>query len=146
MKASPTDIDREAARVFQPAPGMRGILDYRAFGGMWVRVKTVTPSLVSGWYDAFPGEWHANAPEFSRFAAFDTDDPATVGCMLAQVRVAHPSRSVSVVDRRHTLPGEDDRRFQVLVHHGGTHTTAAGPTCGAALVAAMRALKGETAP
>ena len=70
------------------------------------------------------------------------DEPATVGCMLAQVEAMRPGQAVSIVDRLCSLPGEDERRFAVLVEHDGAQTVATGPTRGAALVAAMKALEG----
>ena len=74
-----------------------------------------------------------------RTVAIDTDDNPTVGQMLAQVEAARPGQAVSIVDRMHTLPGDTERRFAVLVEHDGTQTVATGPTRGAALVAARRA-------
>lgn len=128
MKTEPTDIDREAAGLFNAAPGMRVVYVSSVNGRRkleWCRVR-----------DGANGVY--GAPH-----ALDTDDPATVGCMLAQVEASAPGLAVSVADRWHNLPGDSDRRFLVLVDHAEGHqTTATGPTRGATLVAAMRKLKG----
>ena len=95
MKTAPTELDREAATLFTPIPGMRVWIDWSlphedSWGdGAWLRI------VEGQWVD------HVAAP--------DLDDPATVGCMLAQVA---------------SFPG---------------------PIFGAALVTAMRALKGRPA-
>ena len=72
--------------------------------------------------------------------ALDTDDAATVGAMLAKLE--HGGRAVSISDRRVSLPGDDARRFMVLVDlPDGGQVTATGPTRGAALVAVARMLR-----
>lgn len=40
MKTEPTDLDREAARLFLPAPGMRFFTHHRHPGGAWYRAVT----------------------------------------------------------------------------------------------------------
>lgn len=45
------------------------------------------------------------AAELQRRVIIDTDDPATVGCMLAQVEAMRPGQAVSIVDRLRSLPG-----------------------------------------
>ena len=134
MKTAPTETDREAARLFEPAPGMRA---WRTTGvgmmsdpGMVIEVDPATAPhggirTERGW-------------SWLPVCAIDADDPATVGVMLAQVEAVRPGQAVSIVDRLHSLPGEDERRFAVLVEHDGTQTVATGPTRGAALVAARR--------
>lgn len=139
----PTPIDREAADLFTLTIGMRA----------WCRIEGA--EVVLQFLAKDPVTLHAHAyAEGLRLhlteslahsfyvAAFDTDDPATVGCMLAQVESSVPGAAVSIADRMHSLPCEDERRSMVIVEHNGTQTTATGPTRGAALVAAMRALKG----
>ena len=108
MKAEPTDIDREAARLFAPAPGMRS----------WLHCDGVPSRILS---DSPITRW-----------AIDTDDPATVGCMLAQVEDA-AGESVEMV------------RYSCLAEAVWTcgPPGATGRTRGAALVAAMRVLKGS---
>ena len=135
MKTAPTETDREAARLFEPAPGMRA---WRTTGvgmmsdpGMVIEVDPATAPhggirTERGW-------------SWLPVCAIDTDDPAIVGCMLAQVEAVRPGQAVSIVDRLHSLPGDAERRFAVLVEHDGTQTVATGPTRGAALVAARRA-------
>lgn len=120
MKTIPTELDREAARLFDAnCRGLRAYLD--GFG--WCVVSTVR--------DHFRVEAEA----------IDTDDPATVGCMLAQVEGMRPGLAVTIVDRLVTIPNEPDRRFAVLVSNGyGVQDVFTGPTRGAALVAAKRAL------
>lgn len=119
MKTAPTEIDRKAGRAFVPWHAMRV---------MWTATST-------RWERTADGTAHTGHP-----FAIDTDDPATVGQMLAQVEAVRPGQAVSIVDRLHSLPGDAERRFAVLVEHDGTQTVAAGPTRGAALVAAKRAL------
>ena len=118
MKTEPTETDREAGRAFVPWPAMRV---------MWTTNS-------KRWERIADGTAHTGHP-----FAIDTDDPATAGQMLAQVGAMRPGQAVSIVDRMRSLPGEDERRFAVLVEHDGAQTVATGPTRGAALVAARRA-------
>ena len=118
MKTTPTETDREAGRMFVPWPAMRV---------MW----TVTSKR---WERIADGTAHTGHP-----FAIDADDMGTAGQMLAQVEAMRPGQAVSIVDRLRSLPGEDERRFAVLVEHDGAQTVATGPTRGAALVAARRA-------
>lgn len=128
-----TDLDRLAAEFFEPVPGMR-VFVFAAGGGdtrvssRWLRVTE--PCF------AWPGGLDCDD-------AIDTDDPATVGCLVDQIEALRPDQSVTVVDRLHVLPGEVERRFMVLVWSADCETATTGPTRGAALVAAMRALKGK---
>lgn len=121
MKTGPTELDREAARLFNA--NCRGLRAYLSGIG-WCVVSVVR--------DSFSVEADA----------IDTDDPATVGCMLAQVEQSRPGFAVSIIDRLATLPDEPDRRFAVLMaNKPGVQEMVTGPTRGAALFAAMRALK-----
>jgi hypothetical protein len=128
MKTEPNEVDREAASLFEPAPGMR--VAYRSiFHGRvkveWCRVRDGRNCIYGG------------------VDAIDTDDPATVGCMLAQVEDAAEGSGVTIADRRLTIPGDQHRRFMVVIDHAEGHqTTATGQTRGAALVAVMRNMKG----
>lgn len=134
MKTEPTDLDREAATLFTPAPGMR----------MWIWIETGEDAV------RFLGRTGVASNPFVavveiltgrfRVTAIDTDDAATSGCFVDQIEALRPDQPVTVVDRLRVLPGETDRRFMVLVEHDGTQTTSTGPTRGAALVAAKRAL------
>ncbi len=133
LKTQPTDIDREAASLFEPAPGML----------MWrtIAERSVSNRLGSGCAGAFSTLTGAHDESVS----IDTDDPATVGAMLAQVEAAAEGSGVTIADRRRTIPGDAERRFMVIIDHAeGRQTTATGPTRGAALVAVMRKLKGES--
>lgn len=117
MKTQPTDIDREAATLFACVDGMRAGWSYNS-------VTSVPPR--ERW------TWERVTSDGKEPHAIDTDDPATVGVMLAQVEA-------TVVDG---LPVELYR-----ITPGGWWQTDApgvgGPTRGAALVAAMRALKAK---
>ena len=111
MKTEPTETDRLAAQLFAPAGGMRA-----AWRGERNGVRPVWERLRDG---------SEATPDF-----YDTDDPATVGCMLAQVEDATGDGipvevySLALGVWQTSLPGRG------------------GPTRGAALVAAMKALKG----
>lgn len=129
MKTEPTDIDREAATLFTPAPGMR---TWQAADACTIGPRRVIEAEASG------AEWIAIRTEggwsWLPVCALDTDDPATVGCMLAQVEDAAGTDDVSVEKLR-----PYGRGFAVFIR--GSYSHAPGPTRGAALVAAMRALK-----
>jgi hypothetical protein len=128
VKTTPTDIDREAATLFALVPGVQVWLDRSlphedSWGdGVWVRSEG--------------GQW------FNDAAAIDTDDPATVGCMSAQVDAKYGGPCMvacgSDVDRSGPLA------WAVRAWTGrdlnGIMFTPFGHTRGAALVAAMRAL------
>ena len=131
MKTKPTDLDREAASLFTPAPGMR----------VWTRHAQGRLVDYDGHYGTVTGEgsWEAMAV----VRALGANNPATTGCFVDQIEALHPCQSVTVVDRLHVLPGEVERRFMVLVGSADCETATTGPTRGAALVAAMRALKGK---
>jgi hypothetical protein len=135
VKTTPTPIDREAAELFSAAPGMRAC----NADGEWGRFAE------ADWAGAvlLHRRFDSMALHGAHIVAIDADDMPTVGAMLAQVEAAVPGAAVSIADRLHSLPGHDERRFMVIVEHNGTQTTATGPTRGAALVAARRALKGE---
>jgi len=122
MKTAPTETDREAGRTFVPWPAMRVM--WTATSRRWERIAD--------------GTAHTGHP-----FAIDADDMATVGQMLSQAEAMRPGQAVSIVDRLHSLQGEDERRFMVMVEIRCEFRVATGPTCGAALVAAMKALKGE---
>lgn len=118
MKTTQAEVDREAGQVFVPWPAMRVM--WTATSRRWERVAD--------------GTAHTGHP-----FAIDTDDPATVGVMLAQVEAANPGRAV-IVSARVPVPSEDV--YCVVAHGEGEPTIALGPTRGAALVAAMRAFAG----
>ena len=91
MKTEPTNIDREAAKFFELAAGMRIFAAARWSRIIWDhgddRGGVVCTEKQSASYD------YRNAA--------DTDDPATVGAMVAQLE---RHGAVSVVDRLHLLP------------------------------------------
>ena len=126
MKTTPTPIDCEAATLFACVDGMRAAWSYRS-------VTSVPPR--ERWM------WERVTSDGKEPDAIDTDDNPTAGEMLAQVESAVPGAAVSIADRLHSIPGDDERRFMVIVECNGTQTTATGPTRSAALVAAMRAFK-----
>jgi hypothetical protein len=126
MKTEPRDIDREAARLFVPAPGMR----------VWFLHYGTPSRILNG---AVIARWERVCYDFAvetsgllGLDALDTDDPATVGCMLAQVEDA-AGKSVEMV--RYS--------FRALTIWACDPLGAYGWTRAAALVAAMRALKGD---
>jgi hypothetical protein len=123
MKREPTEIDREAAGLFAPAPGMRAWS--RGACGRIIGDCRVTPfdSTATIVFDG--GGYSAAAIVY----AFDTDDPATVGCMLAQVRAVHGWASAFT-----GLYGGQWVACTPFVAYPGV-------TEGAALVAAMREAK-----
>ena len=154
MKTEPTDIDREAATLFTPSPGMqvmheiahvvrpashkgREVCEMRP---AWVRIVTARDA---GTCRAFAVEGNATvgrrAYQMEYFVArasmflqaIDTDDPATVGCMLAQVEEAE-GLGIPV----EVYLSTPDWWTTDCRGHGG-------PTRGAALVAAMKALKSD---
>lgn len=136
LKTTPTDLDREAARLFDAAQGMMAW--HCAWNGVEVGPERVT--WVYAGINKIEGRY-TNGP----VEAFDTDDPATGGVMLAQVESVKPGAAVTIVDRLNNLAHELDRRFQVIVTGAeGWQSVHTGPTRGAALVAAMRALKGAS--
>ena len=141
MKAEPTDMDREAARLFTAAPGMRVIWSDRLYGGLWARIS-VAGERVAGCYEVGTGTWDIWSMGMRGLDAIDTDDAATVGAMLTQVEAARPGATVSVIDRLLTLPNDPVRRFAALVtSEAGVQDVFTRPTRGAALVAAMRAVR-----
>ena len=125
MKTEPTDIDREAARLFVPAPGMR----------VWFLHDGTPSRILNG---AGAARWERGGSDFAvetsgplGLDALDTDDPATVGCMLAQVEEAE-GLGIPV----EVYLSTPDWWTTDCRGHGG-------PTRGAALVAAMKALKSD---
>ena len=164
MKTEPTDIDREAATLFTPSPGMRVMHEIAhvvrpashkgrevcEMRPAWVRIVTARDA---GTCRAFAVEGNATvgrrAYQMEYFVArasmflqaIDTDDPATVGCMLAQVEDAAGARVDMTWDWDFAT-----RRFieYVALWEGDDCIGVArrGRTRGAALVAAMKAIKG----
>lgn len=137
MKTEPTDLDREAARLFVPAPGVR----------MWCAVEDrCIPLRFLGRNPINLNLWAFDEVEVCavvevlasmfRVVAIDTDDDATVGVMVAQVEAA-----LEVIDRPRGYLHPWDGGW--AMRHGEAIRRYAGPTKGAALVAAMRALKGR---
>jgi len=123
MKAAFTDIDIEAARLFKPAGGMlAGLLPWlQGQSVQWGRLR-----------DGPFTRWRSN-PD-----AFDTDDPATVGCMLAQFREAagQPGARPVVIDELSENVWRPHWMMTVAPHRSVMATTEGG-----AIVSAMRRLK-----
>ena len=116
MKTEPTDIDREAAQLFVAAPGMRVAYASHVNGREkfeWCRVRDGARGVYGTPY------------------AIDTDDPATVGCIHVQVEQAE---GLGMTVEVYSLPGG---------WFGTGCPGEGGRTRGAALVSAMRAIKGE---
>lgn len=116
MKTTPTETDREAGRAFVPWPAMRVM--WTATSRRWERIAD--------------GTAHTGHP-----FAIDTDDPATVGCMVAQVEAA----AGAPVELWHCPDDPPDAAHVVFVRDPSFESFCS-PTRGAALVAAMNALKG----
>lgn len=123
MKTEPTDIDREAARLFRIEVRMRAFTEFArgtVINADQMNDGTICVTLVGdGTYEAL-----------GRPIAIDTDDPATVGCMLAQVEAA-AGPVVLIWD------AWKDGMTHYVVRYLDKWS---GPTRGAALVAAKRAL------
>lgn len=132
MKPTPTPIDRDAAELFTPAPGMRAC----NADGEWGRLAEAVWAGVVLLHRRFD----SMALHGARIDAIDTDDPATVGVMLAQVRAAANDPALHVVAGEPDLDGllwwSVPRRF--------AGRSALSRTEGAALVAAMRSLRGTS--
>lgn len=132
MKDNPTDVDRDAARLFASAPG----------AVIWrdINNKVVGPHRVVDLQKG--GVQTVNGWSWFPVVAIDTDDPATAGVMLAQVE-AKKHEILSAGDRTPVdvwwaWAGPHDLGFQVVFED---EVLGKGPTRGAALVAAMRFLK-----
>ena len=116
--------------MFTPAPGMR----------VWL-LHDGTPSRILN--DAGTARWERGGVDFAvetsgplGLDAIDTDDPATVGCMLAQVE-AEAQESVELWH----CPDDPPEESGVVFIRARDFASYPGPTRGAALVAAMRAIK-----
>ena len=133
MKTQPTALDREAAELFDCVDGMRAAWLCRGAAGVPRRLRYT---------------WERICDDGKEPDAIDADDPATVGCMLAQVgervdsiwlqplwRVSIPADAPYHGETMATVTG---RVWSVMTSTG---SAGDGPTEGAALVAAMRALK-----
>lgn len=149
MKTTPTDIDREAAQLFVAAPGMRVQVDAQDDALVridWCRVAESTWAGGLLLHRLSSSQALASCVDI---VAIDTDDPATVGCMLAQVEQAANHTLSEVADNGddHRRP---ERRHAVMVWSAHKncerHEAAHGPTRGAALVAAMRQIRRGVTP
>ena len=129
MKTEPADLDRQAAHLLTAAPGMRV---WNSEGG-WGRLAE------AAWAGAVLAHWtfDSMADHGARIDAIDTDDPATVGCMLAQVE----AEAQASVELWH-CPDDPPEESGVVFIRARDFASYPGPTRGAALVAAMRAIKG----
>lgn len=131
IKAQPGELDREAARLFSPAPGVRAWVH-----GAWARgvPSTLDDSTV------FLPEGSSYGLVRGAAEAFDTDDSATVGVMLAQVEAAC-SKPVDLLWRR-TCAGCVEYVAEWFDPVSRRIKTPPGHTRGAALAAAMRQFNG----
>ncbi len=122
MKITPTETDRLAAQLFAPAGGMRA-----AWRGERNGVRPVWERLRDG---------SEATPDF-----YDTDDGPTQGAMLAQVEAA--AGTDCVVTHGTMVEPAGELKWKVRKANGfDLHVlgNVFGPTRGAALVAAKRAL------
>lgn len=129
----PTDLDREAAIFFKPARGMRVRTTYEP--REWGVVLFYAEDEDGLWPDAAawtPGGANNRVHLFERIEALDTDDPATVGCMIDQVEQAEGNNTSVEVYRM------SNEWYWFTQNRCGRDSS----TRGAALVAAMKALKG----
>ena len=143
MKIAPTDLDREAARLFNAVPRMRA---WFAEPGADARACTVldVSTLPGEWDPGKPRRWVAwealaGACGWVRaewLTALDTDDGPTQGAMLAQVETAAGEPVDLWAHSRHA-----EVEYEVDRYDGAT--LGSGPTRGAALVAAKRALAAD---
>lgn len=120
MKTTPTDVDREAGQAFVPWPAMRV---------MWTTKS-------KRWERIADGTAHTGHP-----FAIDADDHATAGQMLAQVEAA--AGTDCVVTHGTMVEPAGELKWKVRKANGfDLHVlgNVFGPTRGAALVAAKRAL------
>lgn len=129
MSPTPTTIDREAARLFTPAPGM-AVFDMHGKRARIAEAAWAGRALMHLAADSLPSD-------VLIASAVDTDDPATIGVMLAQVEAA----SSCSVELWH-CPDDPPEESSVVFIRALGFATWKGPTHGAALVAAMRAIKG----
>ncbi len=133
MKTEATDIDREAASLFDAEPGMRVFHDLCGFGRVLTHVSD----------EYYMVHWDKQPGAEARIIAFDTDDPATVGVMLAQIEYEVVGDGVAVTDVMISHPGDAVRSYAIGIDRlNGERDTETGPTRGAALVAVMRKLRG----
>lgn len=135
MKTTPTELDREAAGLFKTAPGVRA---WRTFGHDWVRIMNEDWCAVDV-YDAWVSDYAV-----AHLSALDTDDPATMGCMLAQVEEAEEFGDSCVWMEPDTdVSGVANGRWLVkrLDGFGGVEMLADEVSKSAAIVSAMRSLK-----
>lgn len=148
MKLVPTDLDREAARLFNAVPRMRA---WFAEPGADARACTVldVSTLPGEWDPGKPRRWVAwegcnGACGWVRaewLTALDTDDGPTQGAMLAQVESA--AGADCAVTHGTMVEPAGELKWKVRMAKGfDLHVlgNVFGPTRGAALVAAKRAL------
>ena len=141
MKTTPTETDREAAQLFAQSPGMRvlakvcGVED-----DFWSRASR--HSDVGGLFcDAEPTVDECKWVRPQDMAAIDTDDDATKGVMLAQLRAETDAPRLHVVCGD---PDPDGVAWWSIAWWNAPRRlpgrSAMNRTEGAALVAAKRAL------
>lgn len=123
MKTEPTDLDREAAELFTFERGMRVL--WRTLGG---NVAWGSPDQIGA----------------GRPLAIDADDSKTKGIMFAQLEQAAGAELEINRNWAGSNPGGARIRFRLGPDgHWPGSVIGQGASLGAALVAAMRALKGK---
>lgn len=140
MKTEPTNVDRQAAQLFAAVPGMviwRSINDFCVGPHRVIDVHGDGLHLPAGGLQMQSGGW-----SWFPVIAFDTDDPATIGVMQAQVE-AEKHKILSAGDRtpvdiRWVWTGPHVLGFEVMFED---ELLGKGLTRGAALVTAMRFVK-----
>jgi len=134
MKTAPTETDREAARLFEPAPGVRAWRD-----GQWYRITWARGGTADGTKEAEEDcdLRIAYCMAASAIEAIDVDDGPTQGAMMVQVEAA----AGAPVELWHCPDDPPDKAHVVFVRDPSFESFCASAR-GAALVAAMKALKG----
>lgn len=143
MKTTPTETDREAASNFVASPGMRVWWRYKRtkreiVGQVNPDIRDGRPTGMMVVFDRGSSALMCDA----EVTAIDTDDPATVGVMLAQVEQL--ATLDDIMDRWPDVAGDDRWMLIATVHETQDTVRLFAPTLGALMVAAMKALKGAT--
>lgn len=143
MKNEPNETDREAARLFTLCEGMRAMTAYSSDG--FGRVVSVNGSKIKQAFTVGPTRVSIQATELGLVGvqAVDTEDPASLGCMLAEVEAAY-AKDLHVVWIRFPAEGDAGWVVQPADWSMSLDGIGFGPTRGSALVAAMKMLKGAT--
>lgn len=135
MKTTPTETDREAAGLFARAPGIRAAYTRGDEPLRWGRFISSGDRLM------LCGERSGHPVVGAAVVAFDADDAASAGVMLAQVEQL--ATLDDIMDRWPDVTGDNRWMLIATVHETQeTLDRLFAPTLGALMVAANRALKG----